>query len=281
MCPLEYGGEQYTIARESSHLLELIDIGSNLTHESFAADLDDVLERARRAGVLRQIVTGADLASSRSAAALASAHPDELWSTAGIHPHHAAGYSPGAAADFAELLAGPRVVAVGECGLDYYRDLAPRAAQRSAFAWQLELAVTHAKPVFLHQRDAHEDFMDILRDYVPRLTGGVAHCFTGGPAELDDYLGLGLSIGVTGWVCDERRGSQLRAALPLIPPERLLIETDAPYLLPRDLRLPAPTRRNEPAFLPHIAAVVAARRGEPLERLAQATTANAAALFRL
>ncbi len=260
---------------------EFIDIGSNLTHSSFADDLASVMERASRAGVTRQIVTGADLGSSRAAAALASAHPAALWSTAGVHPHHAAELVPERRGELEELLSLPRVVAVGECGLDYFRDLSPRAAQRAAFLAQLDIAAACAKPVFLHQRDAHEDFTAILAEYRRALAGGIAHCFTGGPRELEAYLALDLSIGVTGWVCDERRGAELREAVPLIPADRLMIETDAPYLVPRDLRPQPRSRRNEPAFLPHIAARVAALRGESPDALADSTSRNAERLFGL
>jgi TatD DNase family protein len=260
---------------------EFIDIGSNLTHSSFAGDLEAVMDRAARAGVTRQVVTGADLAGSRAAAALASAHPTALWCTAGVHPHHAAGFRTADHAELGELLRLPRVVAVGECGLDYFRDFSPRAAQRAAFVAQLEIAAAAAKPVFLHQRDAHEDFTAILAEFRPALTGGVAHCFTGGPRELEAYLALDLSIGVTGWVCDERRGAALREAVPRIPAERLMIETDAPYLLPRDLEPRPKSRRNEPAFLPHIARSVAALRGESPAALAAATTRNAVRFFGL
>jgi TatD DNase family protein len=173
------------------------------------------------------------------------------------------------------------VVAIGECGLDYYRDLAPRAAQRSAFALQLELAVRTAKPVFLHQRDAHEDFLAILREHATQLRGGVAHCFTGNGVQLDAYLGLGLHIGITGWICDERRGAGLKALVPHIPADRLMVETDGPYLLPRDLMPKPASRRNEPAFLPHIARVVADARGESAVDLAASSTAAARRLFGL
>jgi TatD DNase family protein len=261
--------------------LDLIDIGANLTHESFAGDRPEVLQRAIAAGVRRQIVTGADLTSSQQAARLADAHPGTLWSTAGVHPHHAAGFAAAQEEDFRALLAHSGVVAVGECGLDYFRDLSPREAQRRAFIAQLELAAGTRRPVFLHQRDAHADFVAILRDYAPRLDGGVAHCFTGGPRELDDYLGLGLCVGVTGWVCDERRGGDLRNAVPLIPADRILLETDAPYLLPRDLAPRPATRRNEPAFLPHIARTVASLRGETASALAAVSTGNAERLFGL
>jgi TatD DNase family protein len=260
--------------------LELIDIGSNLTHASFAGDLDAVIARAVHAGVTRQIVTGADLASSRAGAALALAHP-RLWSTAGVHPHHAATCDAAVRDALRELLRQPRVVAVGECGLDYYRNLAPPAAQRTAFIAQLELAVGVAKPVFLHQRDAHADFTAILRDFDGRLHGGVAHCFTGDRGQLEDYLALGLCIGVTGWVNDERRGTALRDAVPHIPSDRLMVETDAPYLLPRDLSPKPASRRNEPENLPHIVRTVAHLRHESFERVAASTTQTASEFFGL
>ena len=175
----------------------------------------------------------------------------------------------------------PSVAAVGECGLDYYRNLSTPDVQRAAFAAQLELAAAAGKPVFLHQRDAHADFLAIMSEFSRDLHGGVAHCFTGGPAELDDYLALGLYVGVTGWVCDERRGQALREALPRIPSDRLMIETDAPYLLPRDMSGKDKSRRNEPCNLPHIAAAIARLRNEALESVAASTTANAVRFFRL
>jgi len=261
--------------------ISLIDIGSNLTHDSFAQDRDAVIARALEAGVRRQIVTGADLASSHQAAALAAARPSLLSSTAGVHPHHARSFDASLRAELCELLRRPEVVAVGECGLDYYRNFSPPEAQRAAFVAQLEIAIAARKPVFLHQRDAHGDFAAILKDFRGGLAGGVAHCFTGGPAELQDYLALDLHIGVTGWVSDERRGESLRESVPRIPADRLMLETDAPYLLPRDLAPPPKSRRNEPCYLPHIARAVAHLRGESLEQVAAASTRNANRFFGL
>lgn len=261
--------------------ITLIDIGSNLTHDSFAGDRDTVIARAIDAGVRRQIVTGADLAGSKQAAAMAESNPAVLSSTAGVHPHHASSFDAALQEELYELLRRPQVVAVGECGLDYHRNFSPPEAQRSAFAAQLEMAAAVRKPVFLHQRDAHGDFLAILKDFRGRLVGGVAHCFTGGRSELEDYQSLDLHIGVTGWVNDERRGQSLREAVPHIAADRLMIETDAPYLLPRDLRPPPKSRRNEPCYLPHIAASVAHLRGESLESLAASTTRNAGRFFGL
>jgi len=257
---------------------EWIDIGVNLAHDSYDADRAAVLARARAAGVTQMVVTGSSLASSAGALELARAHRGTLFATAGVHPHHAAELDAGRAAQLEELAGQPEVVAVGECGLDYFRDFAPRAAQRAAFQQQLALARRVGKPVFLHQRDAHADFAAILREYAPQWRG-VAHCFTGGAEELECYLQLGLAIGITGWICDERRGAHLGTLMPRVPAARLLLETDGPYLLPRDLRPKPASRRNEPAYLPQVAAAVARARGETLGALARSSTAAARALF--
>ncbi len=259
----------------------LIDIGANLTHDSFDADLDAVLERAAEAGVTRLIVTGTSVTASAKGVELAQSRPGTLFATAGVHPHNASELDAAAVEALRALLAHENVVAVGECGLDFFRDFSPRDAQQHAFAAQLELASETRLPVFLHQRDAHAEFVEQLAAARDGLSGGVAHCFTGGPVELDEYLDLDLHIGVTGWVCDERRGAALREAVPRIPLDRLMLETDAPYLLPRDYR-PAPrARRNEPYLLAHILERVAALMGRPADEIARAASANAETLFGL
>jgi TatD DNase family protein len=264
---------------------ELIDIGANLTHDSFDVDRDAVLARAAAAHVRRLIVTGTSVTSSVQAMALTERHPGVLYATAGVHPHHAADVDAHTQRALEPLLTNPAVVAVGECGLDYFRDFSPRSTQRAAFEAQLELAASVGKPVFLHQRDAHDDFVALLAPWRPRITGGVAHCFTGGRDELAAYLDLGLHIGITGWACDERRGAALRDALAFVPLDRVLLETDAPYLLPRDLpreRVPQPqTRRNEPMFLEHVLARVAVHMRKTPAEIAAASTANAERLFGL
>ena len=259
----------------------MIDIGANLAHDSFDADRDAVLARAWAAGVSAIVVTGSDAASNETALELARAHPKRLYATAGLHPHHAADWSEALGARIAELANAPEVVALGECGLDYFRDLSPRASQRAAFVAQIELAIAARKPLFLHQRDAHADFLAILSEHRSALVDCVVHCFTDTRAALDDYVALDCHIGITGWICDERRGAHLIEAVPSIPSERLLIETDSPYLLPRTLK-PAPKhRRNEPAFLPWVLRGVAQARGEDENRLADQTRRNAARFFRI
>jgi TatD DNase family protein len=268
-------------AAPTAERLGFIDIGINLTHKSFDTDRDAVIARAQAAGVVQMVVTGSSAASSRAAVLLAQEHPQRLYATAGVHPHHAAEWSDEVAAEVALIASHPEVVAIGECGLDYNRNLAPPAVQRDTFRRQLELAATAGKPVFLHQRDAHADFVAILREHRAALIGAVAHCFTGTASELECYLEMQLFIGITGWICDERRGAHLLALMRSIPAQQLLLETDAPYLLPRDLQPFPASRRNEPAYLPHIASTIARARGETLAMLAQDTTANARRLFRL
>jgi TatD DNase family protein len=259
----------------------LVDIGINLTHADFDADRALVIARARAAGVCHLVVTGSSVAGSAAAARLAAGEPTSLSATAGVHPHHAAELDAPGLAALARLLARREVVAVGECGLDYFRDLAPRAVQRAAFARQLELALVTGKPLFLHQRDAHADFRDLVRDAGPGRPPAVVHCFTGATAEAEEYLAMGLHIGITGWICDERRGHHLEATVRVIPAGRLMIETDAPYLLPRTLRPRPRSRRNEPCHLVAVAAAVAAARGESLAALAAHTSATASAFFGL
>jgi TatD DNase family protein len=258
---------------------QLIDIGINLGHDSFDSDRADVIQRADAAGVTHMLITGSSLASTRAAIELVRMDPQRLRCTAGVHPHHAADLDDAALQELATLAAAPEVVAVGECGLDYFRNLSPRPEQLAAFRRQLDLAVRLRKPVFLHQRDAHEEFLAVLHDYGSRLVGGVAHCFTAGTAEARAYLDLGLYIGITGWICDERRGLHLRDVVRTIPAQRLLIETDGPYLLPRDLEPKPQGRRNEPMYLPHVLRAVAAARGESPQELALQTTRNAHTLF--
>ncbi|MGA9853355.1 MAG: TatD family hydrolase [Gammaproteobacteria bacterium] len=259
----------------------LIDIGANLTHDSFDADRDEVICRAQAAGVEQFIVTGSDAVHSRKALELCRVWPGLLYCTAGTHPHQAKDFNAMTPIALRKLLVEPEVVAVGECGLDYFRNFSPHAAQTTALEAQLNLAAETGKPVFLHQRDAHDDFVAILRRWRKRLADAVVHCFTGTEAELRDYLELDCHIGVTGWICDERRGVQLRELVKLIPADRLMLETDAPYLLPRDLKPKPKTHRNEPMYLAHICEVVAGCTGKASAQIAAETTANALGFFKL
>jgi len=259
----------------------LIDIGANIAHDSFDEDRVDMMQRAADAGVSRIVVTGSSDASNVQAAQLAEQSPGVLYSTAGVHPHHASDYSDESDALIRSLIRKDAVVAVGECGLDYFRNFSPREAQLVAFRRQLEIAKESGLPVFLHQRDAHDDFVELLKPALADLSRAVAHCFTGDGESLREYIAMGLYIGITGWICDERRGTHLHDIVSAIPDDRILIETDAPYLLPRTVRPRPKSRRNEPMYLPEVAKVVAEARGQTEEHVAKITTANAERFFGL
>ena len=261
--------------------MQLVDIGANLTHESFRHDFDAVLARARDHGITRMVVTGASRAGSDDALALARAHPGALRATAGVHPHHAIDYGEATDAHLRSLAGAPEVRAVGETGLDYHRNYSPREVQLRVFERQLAIAADLGMPLFLHQRDAHEDFIALLRRWRDKVPAAVVHCFTDSRDALRDYLALDCHIGITGWICDERRGTHLRELVQEIPADRLMIETDAPYLLPRTVQPPPAQRRNEPMYLRHICAEIARDRGEPTETTAAHSTATAQAFFGL
>jgi TatD DNase family protein len=259
--------------------MALVDIGANLTHPAFHADLPDVLARAAGAGVSQVVVTGTSVQESTAALALSKAHP-ELSCTAGVHPHHARECDETTIPALRVLAQQPRVVAIGECGLDFNRNYSPHPDQEKWFAAQVELACEISKPMFLHSRDAKKKFVEVMKRF-KTLPPAVAHCFTGEKDELHAYLDLGLYIGITGWICDERRGAHLLALVRDIPADRLMLETDSPYLTPRDMHPQPKARRNEPSHLPHILRTVAKARGKPAEQVAEQTTRNARTFFGL
>ncbi|MDR3247511.1 MAG: TatD family hydrolase [Treponema sp.] len=258
---------------------QLIDIGVNLTHPSFDRDREAVLAAAEAAGVSPLIITGTSAAASQKALEYASCHPGKLYATAGVHPHDVKNCDGSTLAALRELAARDMVVAIGECGLDYNRDFSPRPVQREWFEKQVQLAGELGMPLFLHEREAFEDFAAILRNSRGSLPGLVVHCFTGTEAELAGYRELDAYIGITGWICDERRGKHLRSLVGKIPADRLLLETDAPFLIPRDLNEGPRNNRNEPRFLPHIAQVIADCLGKDAAQLARETFANTRRFF--
>lgn len=261
--------------------MNLIDIGANLTHESFAADLPDVLARARAHGVSEIVITGADREGNHRAQTLVTTPGMPLYATAGNHPHYASEFDDDLHQQILNLATNGKIAAVGEAGLDYFRDLSPRADQTRCFEAQLQVAADTGLPIFMHQREAHEDFFAIMKAWRDKLSAAVVHCFTDTAAALDDYLSLDLHIGITGWICDERRGTHLREIVGRIPANRLMIETDSPYLLPRDIRPKPKSRRNEPMHLAHICETVAQCRGEAVEITAEQTAQTARHFFRL
>ncbi|OUS27472.1 hydrolase TatD ['Osedax' symbiont bacterium Rs2_46_30_T18] len=258
----------------------MIDIGANLTNKRFANDLAEVLERAEFAGVKKIIVTGTDLASSTQALELCEQYP-QLFATVGVHPHDACSLDQVALNSLQTLLEHPKAVAVGETGLDFNRNFSTPEQQIWAFEQQVNLAIKTQKPLFLHERDAFSQQYSMLQSARGNIFGAVAHCFTGSAEALEKYLDLDLYIGITGWISDERRGTQLQSLVKHIPDHRLLIETDAPYLTPRTLTGKKRKSKNEPANLGHIAEQVGKFRGQSAEHIAAISSANAERLFKL
>ncbi|MDD7985770.1 TatD family hydrolase [Lentisphaera marina] len=228
----------------------MIDICVNWFKPAFKNDQEQILSRAKEAGVTHLFSTGSTLENSIQSAELAKELPEVFSATAGIHPHYASTWDQSCKNSLEKLIQLPQVRAVGECGLDFNRNFSTPEEQLHAFQEQIDLAIKYQKPLFMHQRDAHEAFIECLKSKRNQLTKGVVHCFTGTENELNDYLELDLHIGLTGWICDERRGFHMHEFITQIPLNRLMIETDAPYLVPRTMK-PRPSR-NEPAFLPHI-----------------------------
>ena len=261
--------------------MEWVDIGVNLLDAAFDKDREAVLERAWAAGISQLILTATSVEDCAAIQAQCATDPRRLFCTAGVHPHEARHWTATQAADLRVLAAADSVRAIGECGLNFNHDFSPRPQQIKALEEQLELAVELGYPVFLHEREASDTLVGILRDFRDRLPAAVVHCFTADKSSLYGYLDLDLHIGITGWICDERRGTHLQSLVGDIPTGRLMLETDAPWLLPRTLSPKPKNRRNEPCWLPEVANMVAQCRGETLAQLAEHTTATARAFFRL
>jgi TatD DNase family protein len=230
----------------------MIDIGVNLTNTRFDKDRDELIVRAKSKGVSAMLVTGTNLSESQKALQLSAQYPDYLYSTAGVHPHDADNVSDTYLAEIRILAENKTVKAIGECGLDFNRNFSAPKQQEKVFSEQISLAVELQLPLFLHQRDAFPLWFQLLSPYITSVPAMVSHCFTGSADELDQCLSAGMYIGITGWVCDERRGKSLQALIPSIPLNRLMIETDAPYLTPRTMRPKPKSSRNEPSYLPYV-----------------------------
>jgi len=259
----------------------LIDIGVNLTNRAFQRDLPDVIARARAADVSRMVVTGISMPGSEQAVALARMNPGVLYATAGVHPHNAKSCTAHTMERIRALAADDSVVAIGECGLDFDRDYSPRAVQLEWFERQVELAVELEMPLFLHEREATQEMVEIVSKHRSNITRAVLHCFTGNRDAFEAYLELDLHIGITGWICDERRGMELRELVGLVREDRLMVETDAPFLLPRTIEPKPKEKRNEPALLPHVVAMIAECTGRSIEQVAAESSRTAERFFAL
>ncbi len=259
----------------------MIDIGANLSHESFRDDFDAVISRAKQAKIEKLILTGTDVESNQRSIELCQLYPEYLYSTVGLHPHQASSYDDEINSILRKQMSNACVKSLGETGLDFNRNYSNPKEQEHAFIEQLALATELQMPLFLHQRDAHERFLPILKEFRDQLCNVVVHCFTGTRDELFDYLDMDLYIGITGWVCDERRGYSLHPLLKEIPENRLMLETDAPYLMPRNIKPKPDTRRNEPANLSFVLAKVSECLEKSPESVAKQTSINARDFFAL
>lgn len=261
--------------------MKYIDIGLNLMHKSYNKDREEVIKNAQNVGVTNAIITGADIQSSIEAAEYSEKYPGILYSTAGVHPHDAKTCDENTIKILEELASKDSVVSLGGCGLDYNRNYSPQNIQRKWFKKQLELAEKLDMPVFLHDRESYPDFSNILKQFPSVAEKSVVHCFTGNKNEVEEYLSLGCYIGVTGWICDERRGDELREAVKCIPPQKLMIETDGPFLIPRDLKPKPKKHRNEPKYLPHILERIASEMGLDSDKLSKQVYKNTKSFFNI
>jgi len=257
--------------------ITLIDSHCHLDEARFDADREQVIARALAAGVTRMVTIGASggMQANYDAIALATRHAG-IFATVGIHPHEASAVSPEVIEELARLARAPKVVAIGETGLDYYYDNSPRPVQCEVFRQFIQLARMLRLPIVVHLRDAYEDALTILREENVAETGGVMHCFSGDRAQAKSVLDLGFDISFSG-VVTFKNADELRAVARMVPADRFLVETDAPFLAP----LPYRGKRNEPAYVVHTAAAVAEARGQALEEIAAVTRTNTERRFRL
>ncbi len=252
----------------------MFDIGANLTSSHFSDDLDSVLDESFEAGVKKICITSSNLQDVRNAKKITERNKN-LYYSVGFHPHNAKDFKIEFLKDMSIYLDDPKAICLGEMGLDFNRNFSSKEEQILCFESQLSLANSISKPLFLHQRDAHEEFLSVLDNHKfnQKL---IVHCFTGNLSELEEYLKRDFYIGITGWVCDLKRGKELRECINQIPEDKLLIETDSPYLSPRKK-----IRRNEPKFLIDVAEEVATLRNETTESIINSSYKNSLNFFNL
>ena len=256
-----------------------IDIACNFTHESFKRNLEEVINNAENAGVEKFVLLCASLTDLDPIKQIQNNAPNKFFISAGIHPHHA---TETVEINYDQLLSQLQSItphAIGETGLDYFRNISPPDIQKESFRMHIKIAKELNLPLYLHQRDAHNDFIRIIRENRKNFPKFVVHCFTGTQKELDEYLDLGAYIGLTGWICDAKRSIDLRQSIKNIPIEKMMIETDSPYLIPKNLLNKPKKNINEPKYLPHIANEICELTGYELEELKLATSNNAINFF--
>jgi TatD DNase family protein len=258
--------------------MKLFDSHCHLDDRAYGQDLARVIERARRNGIMRMLTVGVNQKTSIRAVSLAEAH-GELYASVGFHPHDAAQCNSEALDYLKQLARNPKVRAWGEIGLDYNRMYSPRKDQEKWFVRQLEIAAGLNLPVIFHERDSNGRFLEILTAHLNKGQAGVIHCFSGNSDELQHYLALGFYIGITGILTIQTRGAVLRQLVPQVPADRLIVETDAPYLTPAPEK--NHTRRNEPAFVKSVLLKLAEVREEDPDQLAQTIWDNTCRLYGL
>ena len=256
-----------------------IDIACNFTHESFKHNLEEVIKNAEREDVEKFVLLCASLTDLDPIKLIQNKAPEKYFISAGIHPHHATEIVKINYDNLLNKLKSINPHAIGETGLDYFRNISPPDIQKKSFKMHIEIAKELSLPLYLHQRDAHSDFIHIIKERRNNFPKFVVHCFTGTQKELDDYLELGAYIGLTGWICDAKRNIDLRKSIKNIPIEKMMIETDSPYLIPKNLINKPKKNINEPKYLPHIANEICELTGYELEELKLATSNNAIDFF--
>lgn len=257
-----------------------IDIGINLTNKQFYNEHEEIINRALDQGVEHMILTGTSVRGSKESAEIAEEYPEILFSTAGIHPHDAKSFNGESISELRKLLKQDHVISVGECGLDFDRDFSPRPIQERGYKAQLELAIEVDKPLFLHERSAFKRFNEITDEYLSQLPAAVVHCFTGTLNEAKTYLDKGFYLGFTGAISDKKRFKHLEDVIKYVPLDRMMIETDAPFMLPKNMPR-MQNRRNEPSFLPYVAQTVAHLKRISISEVADETTETARNFFKL
>ncbi|WP_449399670.1 TatD family hydrolase [Chryseobacterium wanjuense] len=257
-----------------------IDIGINLTNKQFHNEHEEIINRALDNGVEQMILMGTSIRASKESAKITEDYPEILFSTAGIHPHDAKSFNNESSNELRKLLKLDHVISVGECGLDFDRDFSPRPIQEKCYRAQLELAIEVDKPLFLHERSAFKRFNEITDEYASKLPKAVVHCFTGSLSEAKIYLEKGFYLGFTGAISDERRFKHLEEVIKYVPLDRMMIETDAPFMLPKNIPR-MQNRRNEPSFLPYVAQTIAGLKKISISKVAEETTEVTRNFFRI
>ena len=256
-----------------------VDIACNFTHDSFKDNLEEVIANAELEGVEKFVLLCASLNDLKPIKIIQKKSPEKYFVSAGIHPHHATEIREINYDDLLAKLCSINPNVIGETGLDYFRNISPPDVQRKSFKMHIEIAKELSLPLYLHQRDSHKDFINIIKENRNNFPKFVVHCFTGTQEELNDYLDLGAYIGLTGWICDAKRNIELRKSIKNIPIDRMMIETDCPYLIPKNLPNKPKKNINEPKYLPHIANEIAELIGMKIEELKLATRSNAIEFF--